>query len=233
MSISSPVGTQITQAVGFSWAAKIKNDDLVTLVFFGDGATSSSEFHAGMNFAGVFKTPTVLFCRNNGWAISVPTERQTASETFAQKGDAYGVPAVRVDGNDLFAVVAEVRRAVERARSGQGPTLIEALTYRMGGHSTSDDPNAYRGPEDLDAWRGRDPLGLVRQYLTARGAWSDAQQAELLADTEQRFRAAVASSEQQPNPRLESLFEDVFAEATWNLSEQQRELLSGPRPPEH
>jgi 2-oxoisovalerate dehydrogenase E1 component alpha subunit len=233
MSVSSPVGTQITQAVGFSWAAKLRGDDLVALVFFGDGATSSSEFHAGMNFAGVFKTPTVLFCRNNGWAISVPTERQTASETFAQKGSAYGVPSVRVDGNDLFAVVGEVRRAVERARSGGGATLIEALTYRMGGHSTSDDPNAYRGPEDLDAWRSRDPLELVRQYLITRGAWSETRQTQLVAELELRFRAAVASAEQQPKPRLESMFRDVFAEPTWNLNEQLRELTSGPRAPEH
>jgi 2-oxoisovalerate dehydrogenase E1 component alpha subunit len=233
MSISSPVGTQITQAVGFSWAAKIRGDDVATLVFFGDGATSSSEFHAGMNFAGVFRTPTILFCRNNGWAISVPTERQTASKTFAQKGDAYGVPAVRVDGNDLFAVAAVVREAVARAEKGDGPTLIEALTYRMGGHSTSDDPNAYRGPEDLDAWRARDPLELVQHYLASRNAWSPARQAELLADLEQRFRAAVTSAEQQPKPRLESMFEDVFSEQTWNLKEQQRELVSGPRAPEH
>jgi 2-oxoisovalerate dehydrogenase E1 component alpha subunit len=233
MSISSPVGTQITQAVGFSWAAKIRRDDVVTLVFFGDGATSSSEFHSGMNFAGVFKTPTVLFCRNNGWAISVPTERQTASETFAQKGVAYGVPSVRVDGNDLFAVFAEVRRAVERASAGGGPTLIEALTYRMGGHSTNDDPNAYRGPEDLDAWRARDPLELVRHYLESRKAWSEAKQKQLLEDTQTRFRAAVASAEQQSKPRVESLFEDVFAEPTWNLKEQQAELLAGPRAPEH
>lgn len=233
MSISSPVGTQITQAVGFAWAAKSRKEDLVTLVFFGDGATSSSEFHAGMNFAGVFKTPTVFLCRNNGWAISVPTERQTASRTFAEKGGAYGVPSCRVDGNDLFAVVAEVKRAVQRAAAGEGPTLIEALTYRMGGHSTSDDPNAYRGPEDLEAWRAHDPLELVRRYLEDRKSWSPGEQETLLRDIEQRFREAVSSSEKQPKPRLETMFEDVYAEPTWNVREQQKELLSGPRAPEH
>jgi pyruvate dehydrogenase E1 component alpha subunit len=233
MSVSSPVGTQITQAVGFSWAAKLRRDPIATLVFFGDGATSSSEFHAGLNFAGVFRTPTVFLCRNNGWAISVPTERQTASRTFAEKGAAYGVPSARVDGNDLFAVVFEVKRAIQRALAGEGPTLIEALTYRMGGHSTSDDPNAYRGPEDLEAWRARDPVELVRQYLERRGAWSGVEQEALLKDLEQRFRDAVASAEKQPKPRLESMFEDVYAEPTWSLREQQKELLAGPRAPEH
>jgi 2-oxoisovalerate dehydrogenase E1 component alpha subunit len=233
VSISSPVGTQITQAVGFAWGAALKKDDLATLVFFGDGATSSSEFHAGMNFAGVFKAPTVFLCRNNGWAISVPVERQTASKDFASKGQAYGVPGVRVDGNDLFAVVREVRRAVERAATGQGPTLIEALTYRMGGHSTSDDPNAYREQEDLERWRTRDPLGLIRAYLEAHGEWDDARDVALRTEIETAFKAAVASAERVPKPSLESMFDDVYAEPTPNLKEQCAELLAGPRAPEH
>src|SRR5690606_4342597 len=124
-------------------------------------------------------------------------------------------------------------KALERASRGEGATLIEALTYRMGGHSTSDDPNAYRGPEDLAAWRTRDPIALVRRYLEARGAWSAKEQDQLLADLERQFRDAVASSEPQPKPPLESMFEDVYAEPTWNLKEQRQELLAGPRPPEH
>ncbi len=233
VSISSPVGTQITQAVGFGWAAKLKRDDLATLVFFGDGATSSSEFHAGMNFAGVFKTPTVFLCRNNGWAISVPVERQTASKTFAEKGQAYGVPAVRVDGNDIFAVMQEVHAALERASKGEGATLIEALTYRMGGHSTSDDPNAYRGQEDLDPWRARDPIALLRAYLEAHGEWDDVRDAALRRDIDERFKAAVSSSEKLAKPSLESMFDDVYDAPTPNLVEQRAELLSGPRAPEH
>ncbi len=157
-SISSPVGTQITQAVGFSWGAKIDGKDVASLVYFGDGATSSTDFHSGMNFAGVFKVPVVFFCRNNGWAISVPVERQTATRTFAEKAAAYGIPGVRVDGNDLFAVVSVVREAVRRGEQGLGPTLIEAITYRMGGHSTSDDPNRYRATDQLKPWADRDPL---------------------------------------------------------------------------
>jgi 2-oxoisovalerate dehydrogenase E1 component alpha subunit len=232
MSISSPVGTQITQGVGFAWAARLRKDDLAVLIYFGDGATSSNDFHSGMNFAGVFKTPSVLFCRNNGWAISVPTERQTASETFAQKGVAYGVPGLRVDGNDLFAVISVVRAAVARAAAGEGPTFIEALTYRMGGHSTSDDPNAYRGSEALRAWKERDPLLRVRRYLEKHGEWSDSRQEELEQGLEERFRAAVTVAENTPKPRLESLFEDVYARPTWNLEEQRAELLALSRAPE-
>jgi pyruvate dehydrogenase E1 component alpha subunit len=231
VSISSPVGTQITQAVGFAWAAKLKKDDLATLVYFGDGATSSSDFHAGMNFAGVFKVPTVLFCRNNGWAISVPSDRQTASRDFATKGIAYGIPAVRVDGNDALAVVSVVRAAVARASRGEGPTLVEALTYRMGGHSTSDDPNAYRGKDALEPWTDRDPLRRLRRYLELGGQWDDEREAALLKDIGTRFRAAVAKAEQTPPPPLESMFEDVYETPPWNLEEQRRELLDGPRPP--
>jgi 2-oxoisovalerate dehydrogenase E1 component alpha subunit len=233
VSISSPVGTQITQAVGFSWAAKLRKDDLAALTFFGDGATSSSEFHAGMNFAGVFKTPTVFLCRNNGWAISVPLERQTATATFAEKAAAYGVPGVRVDGNDTFAVVEAVRTALARASRGEGATLIEALTYRMGGHSTNDDPNAYRGTEALEAWRSRDPLALLRAYLEVQGAWSAKDETEWRADIDARFRAAVQSSEAQPKPSLSSMFDDVFAELPWHLREQRETLLNGPRAPKH
>jgi pyruvate dehydrogenase E1 component alpha subunit len=231
VSISSPVGTQITQAVGFAWGAKLRKEDLVTLVYFGDGATSSSDFHAGMNFAGVFRVPTVLFCRNNGWAISVPSERQTASRTFAVKGVAYGVPSARVDGNDALAVVAVVRQAVQRAVEGGGPTLVEALTYRMGGHSTSDDPNAYRGKGVLEAWTERDPLRRMRRYLERRGIWDDAREQQLAEEMDARFRRAVERAEHAPPPPLESLFDDVYAEPTWNLEEQRAILLAGPRAP--
>jgi pyruvate dehydrogenase E1 component alpha subunit len=230
LSISSPVGTQITQAVGFAWAGKIKKEDLATLVFFGEGATSSSDFHSGMNFAGVFKVPVVFFCRNNGWAISVPAERQTASETFAAKGVAYGVPSLRVDGNDVFAVVFAVRQALERGARGQGPTLIEALTYRMGGHSTSDDPNAYRASDALAPWADRDPIRRVRQYLAARAGWTEERDKEIIQEVERRFRAAVEIAEKTPKPALETLVQDVYASPPWHLVEQGEALVRGPRP---
>ena len=230
-SISSPVGTQITQAVGFAWGAKIQKKDVATLAYFGDGATSSSDFHSGMNFAGVFKIPTVFFCRNNGWAISVPVERQTASRTFAEKAAAYGIPGVRVDGNDLFAVVSTVRKAVERGVRGEGPTLIEAITYRMGGHSTSDDPNRYRGSEMLEPWASRDPIGRVRAYLEKHELWDGAAEERLIAEVDASFKAAVKVAEQTPLPPLESMFEDVYARPPWHLQEQRQDVLSGPRAP--
>ncbi len=232
-SVSSPIGTQITQAVGFGWAARIKKDDLCTLVYFGDGATSSSEFHNGLNFAGVFKTPTVFLCRNNGWAISVPTERQTASATFAQKGVAYGVPGVRCDGNDLLAVYKVTRDAVARAAAGHGPTLVEALTYRMSGHSTSDDPKAYRKEDVVELWKRKDPLLRVRKYLEGRGAWSSGKQTELEAKIEGDIKSGIAEAEKVPPPSVASMFEDVYKELPWNLREQREALVRGPRAKGH
>jgi 2-oxoisovalerate dehydrogenase E1 component alpha subunit len=230
-SVSSPVGTQITQAVGFSWGAKIDGKHLASLVYFGDGATSSTDFHSGMNFAGVFKVPVVFFCRNNGWAISVPAERQTATRTFAEKAAAYGIPGVRVDGNDIFAVVSVVREAVRRGEQGLGPTLVEAVTYRMGGHSTNDDPNRYRATDDLKPWAERDPLALTRQYLERRRLWDDRAELAHIAELDQRFREAVAVAERTPPPSLESIFEDVYQKQPWHLQEQSAELLRGPRAP--
>jgi pyruvate dehydrogenase E1 component alpha subunit len=232
-SISSPIGTQITQAVGFSWAARLKHDDLVVLTYFGDGATSSAEFHNGLNFAGVFKTPTIFLCRNNGWAISVPTERQTASAGFADKGVAYGVPGVRVDGNDVFAVVKVTRDAMARAARGEGPTLIEALTYRLSGHSTSDDPKAYRPEAGLEPWKRRDPLLRLRRYLDENLGWSDARDEQIEAEIDAELRAAVNVAEKTPPPSLESMFEQVFAEPPWHLVEQRQALVNGPRAKGH
>jgi 2-oxoisovalerate dehydrogenase E1 component alpha subunit len=230
-SISSPVGTQITQAVGFAWAAKIDGKDIASLCYFGDGATSTPEFHNGMNFAGVFKVPTVFFCRNNGWAISVPSERQTATATFAQKGDAYGVPGVRVDGNDLFAVISATRSAVRRAERGEGATLIEALTYRMGGHSTSDDPNRYRVDDQLKPWVARDPLERVRHYLVHLSEWSQEREEQLVREIDEKFKQAVAIAEKTPAPALETMFEDVYEHPPWHLVEQREQLIQGPRAP--
>lgn len=232
-SVSSPIGTQIVQAAGFAWAARLKKEDLAVLVYFGDGATSSSDFHNGMNFAGVFKAPVVFLCRNNGWAISVPTERQTASETFAQKGLAYGIPGVRVDGNDLFAVVKATRDAVARASRGEGPTIIEALTYRMSGHSTSDDPKAYRPDATLDPWRQLDPILRVRRWLEQAAGWTEEKDKQVESEADAEIRACVAASEKTPPPPLESMFEEVFAELPWHLREQRDELLKGPRAKGH
>ncbi len=230
-SVSSPVGTQITQAVGYAWAAKMDKVDLTSISFFGDGATSTPDFHSGMNMAAVFKIPSIFFCRNNGWAISTHTDTQTASETFAQKAEAYGMPGVRVDGNDLFAVIYETRKARERARRGEGPTLIEAITYRMGGHSTSDDPTCYRESEDVDPWKESDPLVRVRAYLEKNEAWSQDEEEALESEIDRDLKHAVSVSETTAAPELSSLFHDVLETQSWNLKEQEAELMRGPRAP--
>ena len=232
-SISSPIGTQMTHSVGFAWAAKLRGEDLVTLSYFGEGSTSSNEFHNGMNFASVFHVPTILFCRNNHWAISVPSDRQSASATFAEKGAAYGMHFVRCDGNDIFAVVRATRDAVERAASGRGPTLIEALTYRMAGHSTSDDPTIYRSEEQLEPWRRRDPIERLRQHVVVLGAWDDAKDEALNAEIDEEVKAAVEAAESTQAPSLSSMFDDVYAELPWHLREQREELIAGSRAPGH
>jgi 2-oxoisovalerate dehydrogenase E1 component alpha subunit len=232
-SVNSPIGTQITHAVGLAWAARLRKDPIAVLVYFGDGATSSSEFHNGLNFAGVYATPTVFLCRNNGWAISVPTDKQTASETFAAKGIAYGVPAVRVDGNDIFAVVKATREAVDRAARGDGPTLIEALTYRLSGHSTSDDPTRYRPEGEVEQWEQLDPLLRMRRHLAQRVAWGDAEEAEIEKTTTHEIKAVIEIAENTPKPSLESMFEGVYADLPWHLREQYAELKAGLRAQGH
>jgi 2-oxoisovalerate dehydrogenase E1 component alpha subunit len=229
-SISSPVGTQITQAVGFAWAAKLRREDAAVIVYFGDGGTSSNDFHNGLNFAGVFKTPTIFFCRNNGWAISVPTERQTASASFAEKGTAYGVPSLRCDGNDLLAVISATKEALARAVRGDGPTLIEGITYRLSGHSTSDDPKAYREENEVEEWRRRDPIARLRRLLFARGLFTDADQAKVEAAIQEEIKQAIAAAESAPPPALATMFDDVYKEAPWHLREQCEYLMRSPRP---
>ncbi len=229
LSVSAPIGTQIPHAVGLAWAAKHKGTDEVAAVYFGDGATSSNDFHGAMNFAGVFRTPTVFLCRNNGWAISLPSEMQTASKTLADKGIAYGVPSARVDGNDALATYKVVHEAVERARRGLGPTLVELLTYRVGGHSTSDDPTIYRAEEEVDAWRQGDPLLRLRQHLSHKSAWDDAQDEAWRAAVEAELRECIAAAEQKPDPPLESVFTEVYRDQPWHLREQQEACVDGPR----
>jgi len=233
VSWSSCIGPQIPQAVGAAWAAKIKGDRAVVVGFLGDGATSEGDFHNGMNFAGVFKVPCVLICQNNHWAISVPTARQTASPTLAVKGRAYGVPSVRVDGNDVLAVYRVVTDAVTRARSGGGPTFIEALTYRIGAHSTSDDPTRYRSQDEVETWMKRDPLDRLRRHLLGRDLIDDAADAVLEQTLNAEIAAAISEVEAHGPPDRETLFDDVYAELPWHLREQRAELLAGPRAKGH
>ena len=239
VSVSSPVGSHIPHAVGAAWAAKLSKRDDVAIAFFGDGATSTPIFHTSANFAAVFKVPALLLCRNNGWAISVPRSVQTASATFAQKAVAYGMPGVLVDGNDILAMIHVVAEAAARARRGEGPTLIEALTYRRGAHSTSDDPSKYVDPEEIKEWERRDPLDRLRKYMQARGELPEELEAAYRREIRQEINDALAFAESRPpKPPLHSLFEDVYAEVPSRLREQQAALdaeiaAHGPRVPPH
>jgi pyruvate dehydrogenase E1 component alpha subunit/2-oxoisovalerate dehydrogenase E1 component alpha subunit len=229
VSWSSCIGPQLPQAVGAAWAMKARKSGAVAIAFSGDGATSQADFHAAMNFAGVWQAPCVIICQNNHWSISVPTAKQTASRTIAVKARAYGIPGVRVDGNDLLAVYRVVHEAIERARSGGGPTFVEAVTYRMGAHSTSDDPTRYRSQAEVDSWAKKDPLDRLRRHLVHLGLVSDASDAALDAELTAEIAAAIDAVEQMPPPARESLLQDVYAEPPWNLVQQLEEL--GRTPP--
>jgi pyruvate dehydrogenase E1 component alpha subunit/2-oxoisovalerate dehydrogenase E1 component alpha subunit len=233
VSWSSCIGPQIPQAVGTAWAMKLKKDPSVAIGFCGDGATSQPDFHNAMNFAGVFKVPAIIVCQNNHWSISVPTERQTASRTIAVKGRAYGVPGVRVDGNDLLAVYRVMADAIARARAGRGPTFIEAVTYRIGAHSTSDDPTRYRADAEVELWKKKDPLDRLRRYLVLQGLVDDASDAKLEEELVADIAAAVNEVEALPPPPRASLFDDVYAELPWNLREQRDALAKLPPAPSH
>ncbi len=229
VSISSPVGTQIPQAVGMAWAAKISQKDDVALVYFGEGTTSTGQFHVGMNFAGVFKAPCIFLCRNNGYAISTGYQHQTASRSIAVKALAYGMPGVRVDGNDLLAMISATEEAVARARAGDGPTLIEAVTYRRAGHSSSDDPNVYRDPNEPKEWERRDPIERWKRYLVARGIYEEAIESQYRQEIGEEIVAALAHAEKIGPPAVETLFDDVFSEVPVELEGQRQELLALPR----
>lgn len=220
LSISSPVGTQIPHAAGIAWAMKIRGERHAVLVYFGDGATSTADFHVAMNFAGVFRVPCVFLCNNNQWAISVPVARQTAVATLAEKAQAYGLPGIRVDGMDALAVYRVALEAAADAREGEGPTMIEALTYRLGPHSSSDDPSRYRDEAEVAKWRARDPLVLFRRYLERAHGWSDEREAALEQEIGDMITRAVAEAERAPPPALETLVTDVTADLPWNLAEE-------------
>lgn len=229
---SSCIGTQLPHAVGVAWAAKLKKDPIVVMAYLGDGATSEGDFHVSLNFAGVFKLPVVFMCQNNQWAISVPFRRQTASESIAIKARAYGFEGFQVDGNDVLAVYRVVREAVDRARAGGGPTLIEAVTYRLEGHSSSDDPTRYRDEKEVQEWKKRDPIERFRKYLEREGLWNARKEAQLQEELNRQITQAIKEAEASPPPSVESLFEDVYAEMPPHLQEQLAYLQSLTKPPQ-
>jgi TPP-dependent pyruvate/acetoin dehydrogenase alpha subunit len=225
MSVSSPVGTQITQAVGFSLGAKLKKQGTVAITYFSDGGTSTNDFHAALNLAGVLKTPTIFYCENNQYALSVPVWRQTAAETIAVKGTAYGVEGVRIDGNDVFAVYVATCRALEKARGGDGPTLIEAVTYRQGLHSSSDNPSSYRSSIEEREWIANDPILRCRKFLQKKEWWSWDWEDRVRKEQLENIQRAILVAEASPPPETASLFEDVWAKMTPGLEDQRRRAL--------
>ena len=223
MSIASTIAAHLPVATGIAMAMKLKSEDNVVMAYHGDGATSEGDFHAAYNFAGVYRAPIVFICENNGWAISLPASKQTASPTFAEKAQAYGFPGVRVDGNDALAVFKAAHDAVERARRGEGPTMIECLTYRMGPHSTSDDPNRYRTREEMEAWKRKDPVERFRSYLERKGYWNKEYEEDLRGKIDAEINAAVKEEAEAPPPELSTMFGDVYATMPESLKEQLRE----------
>ena len=224
--ISVPVGSQILHAVGIGYAIKYRQTDEVVMTFFGDGATSEGDFHEGLNFAGVFQTPVIFVCQNNQWAISLPRSKQTRSKTLAQKALAYAVPGIQVDGNDILAVYAAVKEAVDRARSGEGSTMIECITYRMAVHTTADDPRRYRSDEEVEEWQKRDPLVRFQKYLHDRGLLTDEGVASAEAEIKEHIQAAVDRAEEEAKSLGDPLdmFNHAFAELPPHLVEQRDAL---------
>jgi pyruvate dehydrogenase E1 component alpha subunit len=225
VSISSPIGTQITQAAGTARAMQIRGTKDVAWTYFGDGGTSEGEFHAGLNFAGVWKAPAVFVCENNFWAISVPADKQTASATFAEKAVAYGMPGVRVDGNDVLAVYQAAKEARARAAKGDGPTLIETVTFRIGPHSSSDDPKRYQAPELLEGWKKKDPIARFQTFLRAKKLWTEAWEKELSEELTAEIGRAIDAAEQTPAPAVETMFDEVYEKLPPHLVEQRQSVL--------
>lgn len=228
VSISAPVGTQLPQAVGAAYAARRLDRDAVTMALFGEAATSTGEFHVGMNFAAVWKAPCVLVCRNSGWSGAAQGAVQTATRTVAARAIGYGMPGIRVDGNDALAMWQVASDAIARARAGRGPTLIEALIHRAF-HPPAEDPPAVDDGLELVGNAPKDPLHRLRGYLRHAGLWSERWEAELAERHHREIATAVASAERKPAPPVETLFDDVYEHVPWHLREQRAYLQAQPR----
>jgi pyruvate dehydrogenase E1 component alpha subunit len=228
--VAVPIATQILHATGAAWASNLKDGENrnAFVCYFGDGATSEGDFHEGLNFAGVFDAPAVFFCNNNQWAISVPRERQTASETLAGKADAYGFEGVQVDGMDPLAVYQVTREAIEKAKAadpdGLRPTLIEAVQYRFGAHTTADDPSVYRDEEEVEKWKAKDPIPRLESYLRNNGVLDDEAVDAVTQSVEDEVAEAITEAENFERPEATDMFDYVFEERTERLDEQRAHL---------
>lgn len=221
--VSVPISSHFQHAAGIGMANNIKGENNVTIAYVGDGGTSHGDFHEAINFAGVFKAPVVFFIQNNQWAISVPRSKQTASENLAQKAIAYGIPGILVDGNDILAVYAATKAAVERARRGEGPTLIEAYTYRLGAHTTSDDPTKYRTDEDVEPWLDKDPLVRFRAYLLEKGLITEEWEKKVKEELEKEVVSTFEDIEKNSTYEVEDIFKYHFETMPPQLEEQLNE----------
>lgn len=231
--ICVPIATHLPHAVGLAWAAKIRGDRTASLSWFGDGATSEGDFHEAMNFAGVLKVPTVFFCVNNQWAISTPLSKQTATPTIAEKGVAYAIPSVRVDGFDPLACWKATKDALDRARSGGGPTLIEAYCYRIMPHGTADDPRLYRDESEKDRWMHLEPVGRMAAFLKRLGVLDEETDAAIRSEAKESIAASVREMEAMQHPGQEILFDHTYAgDRPWSFDEGLEELRGTDRPPE-
>lgn len=220
VTVSSPIGTKVPHAAGCAYAMRLQKDPHVAICYFGEGATSEGDFHVGLNFAAVRKAPCIFFCRNNGYAISTPVERQFASDGIAPKGEGYGIKTTRVDGNDFFAVYD----AVQQGKELRLPFLIEAMTYRMGAHSTSDDPTRYRKDEDVEKWRGRCPVKRLRLYLEKNKLWDEKREKEYVQKIHKEVDEAIEKAKSTAKPPVQSLVEHVYFEVPAHLKEQLEEV---------
>jgi pyruvate dehydrogenase E1 component alpha subunit len=223
-SICVPIATHVPHAAGLAWGKRLRGEPGIAIAYFGDGATSEGAFHEGANFAAVMRAPLILFCNNNGWAISTPITAQTAAETLADKAAGYGMPGVRVDGTDVLAVYEATREAAERARAGLGPTLIEALSYRAAPHATADDPSAYVDPERVEEARRGECVGRYEAYLRRLGILTDARLEQVRAEAADAMRKGIALAEAQPPPDPALLFEHAYADPPPSFAHDLAEL---------
>ena len=221
------LAAQNPHAVGLAWGLKLQGKDGVVVVYFGDGASSEGDFHEACNLAGVVKAPVIFLLQNNGWAISTPRESQSATTDLASRAPGYGFPGIAVDGNDLMAMHAVTAEAVARARAGEGPTLIEARTYRMWAHTTADDPTRYQDPDVLKRWEKRDPIDRVQKYLAARKKWNDKTAATWEAEIAAEIDGAFKRAEAYPKPTADAIYDYVFAQPTPSLVRQRAALAGG------